>query len=331
MKKILYIIFLNVFICISILVLIDFILAKKEYNIFIKNITKNYTKKENLESVLPKFNYSLKFKSFRKYYNENYETFMQFPRKIIHNDNEHKKKSILILGCSYAEGIYLPDNEKLANKLSKATSRNVYNLAIAGMGLATALWELREPKTYKIFGSDDIEYVIYVIIPYHIPRMWHNKYGAFTSPIYISYKQKNKTLVEEKLNFFLRQICRLKFLREHIAIEEGKKYNDTNTFDLLKDYLINIKDETKKHYPNSKFILVKHPSSKDVYINDKEIVRIYNTERWKELEDEGFIIYDVQKNIKEDLSEDKYMLPDKHPTAESWDIFVKNFIEDLNL
>ena len=57
----------------------------------------------------------------------------------------------------------------------------------------------------------------------------------------------------------------------------------------------------------------------------------YVTERWKELEDEGFIIYDLSKKLDTDITTNDYTFPDGHPNTKAWDIVSEKLVKDLNL
>ena len=83
--------------------------------------------------------------------------------------------------------------------------------------------------------------------------------------------------------------------------------------------------------PNIKYVIVKHPAGKDEKIHNTKMETFYNSPRWKELEDEGFIIYDIEKEFSQDFTDKELMRPDHHPSAKAWNIFTNKFVKDLNL
>ncbi len=56
---------------------------------------------------------------------------------------------------------------------------------------------------------------------------------------------------------------------------------------------------------------------------------IYFTNRWKELEDERFIVYDLKNKLKENLDSEEYKIPDEHPNTKAWDIIIENLLKDF--
>ena len=86
----------------------------------------------------------------------------------------------------------------------------------------------------------------------------------------------------------------------------------------------------KKHYPDIKFIIIKYPS--DGYSMDEPVpAAVYNSYRWKEFQNEGFIIYDLGQNINIDFSDKTFTLPDGHPNARTWKIITPKLVKDLNI
>ena len=84
------------------------------------------------------------------------------------------------------------------------------------------------------------------------------------------------------------------------------------------------KDLKKKKFPNSKLVILKY---EECYAPD-----IFYTERWNELEDEGFIVLDTHNLTGEHLFQNKYKLEDDcHPNELAWDIITPKVVEALNL
>ena len=69
---------------------------------------------------------------------EKYKTELKTEKRL--SKGNGNKKSIVVLGCSFAEGIHLSTNETFEAQLSKKTNRTVYNRGYSGFGMAEALW-----------------------------------------------------------------------------------------------------------------------------------------------------------------------------------------------
>ena len=113
------------------------------------------------------------------------------------------------------------------------------------------------------------------------------------------------------------------------------KENADKNFDLVKAYFEDARRELQKRYPGIKFIIMKYPGKIDydenhqMLKNDYYLHYIFRTPRWKELEDEGFIILDLTKYIDVNLSDEKYTFPDGHPNAKAWDIITERLVGDI--
>ncbi len=328
MKKII----VNLFVFILIIFLIDICSSYFDYK-KIDNYRKylavqNGFKTETFDDFKNNFNYSLRLMPFKDFFKK------EFKREGIANyrnvDKENKKnESIIIFGCSYAEGTSLDNDNKPTDVFAKITTMPAYNRAWGGLGLATMLWQARSKDFW-----DGIKYppkfIIHVFIPYQVDRLVSDKYGMSSLlPIYIGYNIKDNTLVENKLPF--RFLLRLKFLRKIVyGYYERKFYSPENQaliFDLIKLHYIESRKAIIEKYPNIKFIIIKHPISKEIIRDDY----IYNTKRWKELEKEGFIIYDLAKDIDVDITTKEYLLPDMHPNKKTWQVVIPKLVKDLQI
>ena len=73
----------------------------------------------------------------------------------------------------------------------------------------------------------------------------------------------------------------------------------------------------KKKWPNSKFIILKYQTDPRMSFD------------WSAVEKIGIPVYDVNDYIN--LSEDKYSLPDKHPSALAWKEITPKFVKNTGM
>lgn len=341
MKKML-IIFLNFMLFCSILICFDYLLARKDYHYHIKSVhgmMEQHKDNKNMNFELPAFNYTLRLRPFSEFYKEleQGDHFNSLRRQIAFlNGDEEPKSSIILFGCSFVEGSFLEYNETFGYKLSKKLHRTVYNRGFSGFGIPQMLWQARYNNFYKKIDTEP-QYVIYVYIFDHLRRIYESKYGHIN--VYLGYElktNKNGTHLIEK-NPLLLQLNRFYITRytmqNFIFPKYLSKKNDDKNFDLIKLHFIETRKELQKKYPNIKFIIIKHPfgqkysSPKDLYSLDYS----YTTPRWKELEDEGFIVYDLKDRMNVDITDDEYTFPDGHPNSKAWDIIIDKMTKDLNI
>ncbi len=269
-------------------------------------------------------NYSIKMIHFEDIINKEIKE-----KKVkIYGHGKKEKGSILLLGCSFAQGVILEDNQTFGYLLSELTNRNVYRLARGGMGAGNSLFQVSNDKLHEYIKENTTEpdYAIYVYIEYHQNRIYEDKYCFYDFfHTQVGYNQKNGKLVYVKNN--------LPILLSHFAIGkyiirryvEDKIYSNVDYMNsTLKKYFIQIKAELVKRYPNIKIIIIKYPMADQ---NED----YYNSKIWDELRNEGIIIYDIQKNFKEDFTQHEYQFADGHPNAKAWQIITPKFVENIKL
>lgn len=334
MKKLLF----HLTIIILIILATDLAVAYKNYVASV-NRAKQYFIERNLDinsekikSILPKFEYSLRLIPFKNYYKNFSKNFLTNPHRTAVG-NDKNKFSIIVFGCSFADGIALEHN--FSKQLSDLTGRTVYNRAFGGMGPATAVWQTKNKEFYQTllpdYKSNPPEYVIWVYIPLQFDRIYFDRYAIYT-PLIIGYNIKNSHLVENKS--ILLQLCRLNTVKslidKFIISKHFRTANDifNENFDLLKIHFLETKYELQKRFPNIKFIILKFPV---VNLNSNPRFKGFEQiSRWKELE-KDFIVYDLTKELNVNLLDEQYLIDDGHPNEKAWEIVTKKLVKDLNL
>jgi len=336
MRKFLLIIVNILLICI-LLFAVDYLTAFFEYKKTIETYHSTMAKHKDFKKIqqdFGNFHYSLKLIHFSKHWNDIRNLEFSLPKRLIISNSISKtpKPSIIIFGCSFADGLFLKDNETLGYRLSTLTRRTVYNRAFSGFGLGQMVWQTKQKKFY-----DDIkispEYAIYVFILDHTRRMYEYKYAH--NNVYLSFEEKDGKLIEK--NTMLLNLNRLyivrKFMKQTVFPKLLSKNNNDKNFDLIKLHFEEARKELQKKYPDIKFIIIKHPSGlrescpEDTY----SLEYSYRTPRWQELEDEGFIIYDLNEKLNLDMEDNEYTLPDGHPNSRAWEVVSQKLVQDLNL
>ena len=237
------------------------------------------------------------------------------------------KGDIITIGCSFVYGHYIEDEDTLAYKLQESTKRRVYNLGYRGTGIQHVLWQIENTDFFK---RDDInpEYVIYVFISDHMRRMYANYLLESSREKYLRYKLKNNKLVPNKWleKEFLDYIKVFRISKKINDLMYILKSNDTK-FDFYKLHIERAKKSLNKKYPNTKFVIVIYNPNLDTHK-----LPPFRTTRWKELENEGFIIIDFSGPEYEYLEEEEYLSGDgHHPSGKAWDALVPIIKEKLNL
>lgn len=194
------------------------------------------------------------------------------------------------------------------------------------------LWQTKHDKFYNKIDIEP-EYAIYIFIEDHLSRLYKSNYCPYPDRFYTHFEKSTNNNGEECLietHPFYLQLSRFQlwknFMLEHYIPK--LRENDDKNFDLVKLYFEEARRELQKRYPDIKFIIIKHPI---FTYEENQKPNIYYTERWKELEKEGFIIYDINLRLNKDFRQDKYILPDRHPNENAWTVLSKQFVKDLNL
>lgn len=319
MRKILFIICINILLFGGIFLTADYLYAKNEFTQYWKSTEKLNTVSSQTPAP-PRFHYSLKITPFDDIWKWGFIS----PYRI-NTDKTYKKPSVLVFGCSFVQSTI---RENFTFLISHKTHRMVYNRGFQGLGVANMYSQVSNPDFYKFLHPDfPPEYAVYVFITDHIYRLYSDKY-ALKEQIYIN----DNIFPESKFKTFLyRQLARSftgrRFLERYFYSNQLKKeFNDKN-FDIMKLYFEKSKEELEKRFPNIKFVIIKYPSKQ---IGNKDHEEIYNSTRWSELEKEGFKVIDLKTYVKADLTSFDYLFKDAHPNQKAWEVITDKFARDIN-
>ena len=241
---------------------------------------------------------------------------------------DKNKKPIILMGCSFAYGTPLFENETLAYKLQDYSHRKVINLAYPTEGIQHVLYKIQHDEEFDK-NINDAKYVVYIFMTDHLRRMYSDYFSIF---------EKNKSLKYKKTKNGLELVdpdivTAADWIKTTYT---GRKFNDflytlksnNEKFDLLKLYLEECKKSIESKNPNCKMVVVVYNSSKS-YIKN---ISSFRTERWKELEDEGFKVINLDKNEYNYLAEREYVANDElHPSEKAWEKISHILINELNL
>ena len=231
--------------------------------------------------------------------------------------NKNSDKSILVLGCSFANGTILPNDKNFSGKLHNITGKTVYNRAMPGWGFSEAIVLFQNGLNTEIHNP---EYIIYVFIENHLLRLYTTCNPLFSDSTEFFRYDKNKKLVKKEglsliylHSYILRCLYRKLYLKGWLAsYEEQKKF--------LLDHIILLNNLIKKSFPKSRFVILS-----------------YTTNKYS-------VIFDIEKEIKENNIEVVYLsdlsdinfgsdefIYDFHPNAKAWEIITPLIVQKLSL
>ncbi|MBR2069458.1 MAG: hypothetical protein IJ877_06835 [Candidatus Gastranaerophilales bacterium] len=241
---------------------------------------------------------------------------------------DEAKRPIVTMGCSFVYGEAINENETLAYKLQQYTNRKTYNYGTSAHGIQHVLYKL---KNSPVFTPElNPEYIVYVFIGDHLKRMYTNYFRLYDRAKYLKYaKAEGGGLKEDSFNVVLGDYFKVTYT--------GKKLNDflykikpqDPQFDLFKLYLKEIKNTLNEKYPDTKFVIVVYNSEE----NSRTVgLKPFHTNRWDELEDEGFIVINFDSLEYDFLNKQEFLAIDRqHPAPLVWDILVPIISKRLNL
>ncbi len=231
----------------------------------------------------------------------------------------YNKRPIIILGCSFAFGQYLNENQTLGYKLANYSHRPVYNYAVCGKGIQNALFILQN-KLYDT-SIKDPEFIIYVMMSDHIRRLYTNVcMGDFVGyPDYRIDKNGNIKLYRDYFPVYRQFYTFYYFNNLFYKYILRKNYKRHNLY--INAYFEEMNKEIKKQFPNIKFVILIYGDKNNFGLD------------LSKLEKDGFIILQTDEISGVNLLQRKYQLSetDTHPTEEAWDIIIPALVNRLCL
>ena len=234
------------------------------------------------------------------------------------------KKPIILFGCSYTYGFGLNRNETFSKKLSDYTNRTVINRGRSGTGIPFMYYQLKDKEILNELPKN-AEYIIFTMIPDHIPRLFRYRNWVMTGDHTLRYKIKNNELIQDKLLFpFIHSFFTSIVIEEFIAKKSAENQKIRNN--LLTKLISESYKEIKNNFSNAKMVILYYPCPLDqenIYNNE-----INNLKK----ENNDIIFIDINKELPNLNKEDKYWIEDNsHPSSEAWDIIVPFLSKKLEL
>ena len=284
MKKFLKYSGISIFIVLFILITAELLLIYKSYNLNIFN---------------PTYFYEPQFRKSALYENTN-------------------KKSVILMGCSFFQDIFLKDEDLAQPLMSKLTKRNVYNLGLSGGSPIEVLYILRnfdkDPTIINIFNGDkNIEHIIYNYMFWHLNSLYFCTHPGAC----IRYKNENNKLV-----LYNNPIKNL-FIMRAIEDELAWKIRITNfdkAFDLFVLYMAEIRKTINEQFGKDTQFTV-------LVVKDK------GTEPWDKVEKLGINVININEILGFNVSSREYAISDTngHPNKKAWEVIVPALVKELNL
>lgn len=239
-----------------------------------------------------------------------------------------KKKSLIVIGCSFAFGVDLRDEDTLAYRLQQYTHRKTYNYGYPAHGIQHVLYKIQKSDDFA-YDVKDAEYVIYVFFSDHLRRLHLNFFDKYAQHKYLKYKKQGISLKEEPFHVIPIDYFKITTIGKRSTDFFSALKNDEENFNLFKLYLLECKKSLYEKNPNCKFVILVYNSNE---ILKRLGLKQFHTNRWKELEDEGFIIINFDTNEFDYLNTDDFIASDEiHPSAAVWKKLVPVISDKLGL
>ena len=265
--------------------------------------------------------YSIKKEKFENKFKSDFKRDIRKPVGL-----EYKKKPILFLGCSYAYGHKLKEEQTISYQIFKKAKRPVYNWSHPAWGIQHAYYTVQNMPKIK----PEPEYIFYIFIGDHLRRMFVNGHKLdYVENLQYKFKNGKLEKIDNTINlfdnvYFLYEIknffiMKVKFYKNYVFSEKSEK--------LFKDYVNTLKNEIKQIYPDSKFVFLLYDWNGYPYFPGKNI---------KDLEQEDIKVINLKELCNVDFSEDKYKLSKesdsfRHPNELAWNRVSDALIKEFDL
>jgi len=280
--------------------------------------TDYFGKKYGVKHSLKDIHYSFKKEKFENKFNTDFKRDMRKPAGL-----QNKKKPVLFLGCSYAYGQFLKDEETISYKISEKAKRPVYNMAYPAWGIQHAYYIMQ--NTPKI--EPEPEYVFYIFMNDHLRRMFVNCYREdYAENLQYKMKDGKPVKIDNRYNIFDNSYFLVNIKNFLVYFYKKSEYSQN----LFLDYVYNLNNEVKRIYPNSKFVVLM------IDKNDKK-------KKWKlpyklmeKLGENGIKTVVINEITDINFSDNKYRLPKekdffRHPNGLAWDVVSDALIKEFDL
>ncbi len=236
---------------------------------------------------------------------------------------QYKNKPIIIFGCSFAYGLFLPPEATFSHKLSNLLQCPVYNRALSGGGLQHMYRQTTTPLFYRQVPKTDT--VIYVMINDHYRRMYGEPFHIRNNYLYFHYKHVNNKFIYPKydnvFSNFADSCYTIRLIRKHLQhhyINNPK--NADKITDLAVLYFIKARRNMEKRWGNH--------INFNVVLYDFDL---YSQKLEKKLIKNNFNVIKTNSLTKEDLTlQGKYAFEnDTHPTELAWDLLTPLIAEKI--
>ncbi len=304
-EKILKILKITVIVIASLLII--------NYGIFLYGVFKNNLKFSSV-SALKRTNFSV-------------ENLMNYDYREPSGLNYKNKKSIIIFGCGYAEGVDLNDNQTFEKKLSDYLKVPVYNRGIGAGFIQHAILQVQSGKIDDIIkNSSTVIYIIANKIDFirlkTYPSNLFDPQFVYSKELYpvLQDKDDNLVFINSKFpsvsgNIFSRLITKVFYKNFYEKI-----YSDLEELTII--HLEKLNEELKKLNPNIKLVVLMYC---DLY---KDMNKLNN-----DLEREGITVLYVtslSKLAQDELLSDEYQTKKyKHPNEKVWNLLTPAIAKEL--
>lgn len=246
-------------------------------------------------------------------------------RKPIINDNA--QNGIILMGCSYSYGYFLPENKNLGSFLNKHLSKiyNIYNFSVSGGCQKEALYLLQSKIISNCIEKQqpnlDKSVFIYTYIYQHKNRLFYN------DRLFVPSFKNVDSLSGEKLvlskNTVFQQCQTVNFIKRWFMLKYFQNINFCQKIGnkLVLLYFNELNSEIKKQFKNSELVVF-------VYNEEKSDLEI-----WQKLRKEGIkVILLSELTDKNIYATPEYTIADGwHPNEKAWEMLAPLIAKKLNL
>lgn len=234
-----------------------------------------------------------------------------------------KKKPIAVVGCSFAEGSCLEDNQILGYKLSDLSNRTVFQRGVTATGLPFVYYQIAN----KLLPTENQqpEYIIYIFIFDHLFRLYQHQLGFWSTELNLRYEYKTGEIREVKELFPIKNMFySTKLLQEYFANKQGEK--ETNDYALFKPLMQDMIKQLHKNYPDTKIVFVEYPQSDEKSIYLSEDVKQF-------IKNEGYIYVNANELVGDNLGKKEYKVEGEwiHPNEKAWNLVAPKLAKKLKL